>query len=109
MSSGTQIELYWTGIDAAHGGASAPPPSGANGVGSGAGTYLSDEEILGIDPPSPKGGYGGQARDRVGNVSTQGTGGPATSVGARHAVPPQPAQTPERASQEQAASAMPEC
>ena len=109
MSSGTQIELDWTGIDAAQGGASAPPPSGADGARSGAGTYLTDEEILGIDPPSPKGGYGGQAHDRVGNASTQNAGGRAASVEARHAVPLQPtAQTPERAAQEQAAFAMPE-
>jgi hypothetical protein len=120
MSSGTQIELDWTGIDATSSGVATPPASGVNDPGSGAGTYLTDEEILGIEPPSPKGGYGGQghspapdgfggqARDRVGNPGTQSSGSSATSVGAQHAVPLQPAQAPERASQEQAASAMPE-
>ena len=44
MSSGTQVDM-----DSAVGGA-----NGAAG-----GTYLTDEEILGIDPPSPKTGFGG--------------------------------------------------
>jgi hypothetical protein len=48
MSSGTQIELDWTGVDAAQGGAATPPPSGANGTGPGA--HLTDEEILGLEP-----------------------------------------------------------
>ncbi len=60
MSTGAQIEADWGALEVP-----------ANGVGAGetAGTpasgprkYVSDEEILGIDPPSPNGGYGGQAR-----------------------------------------------
>jgi hypothetical protein len=61
MSSGTQVELDWAGMDSASGAAAPPPTHGPNGVESGPGAYLTDEEILGIDPPSPKGGYGGQA------------------------------------------------
>jgi hypothetical protein len=48
MSSGTQVELDWTGIDAAQSGPVGAPPSGANGAGAGA--QLTDEEILGIEP-----------------------------------------------------------
>jgi hypothetical protein len=95
MSSGTQIDLDWTGIDAAPGGAATPPASGANGTGAGAGAYLTDEEILGIDPPSPNNGYGGQARENT-----------AESVGARHAVPLQP--TPQGETTGAAVQAMPE-
>jgi hypothetical protein len=65
MNSGTQIELDMIGTDAGQGGAATPPPSGANGAGTGAGVYPTDEEILGIDPPSPKGGYDGQARENT--------------------------------------------
>jgi len=106
MSSGAQAELDWTGIDAAQGGAAAPPASGANGAGTGTGAYLTDEEILGIDPPSPKGGYGGQALDDVGNTSAQSAGSKVASVGARHAVPLQPA--PQGDTTGAAANGMPE-
>ncbi len=91
MSSGTQVELDWTGLDATQGAATAPSSRGANGAESGPGVHLTDEEILGIDPPSPKGGYGGQASDLAGNTSTESAGITAPSVGARHAVPLQPA------------------
>src|SRR5713101_1144445 len=87
MSSGTQVDLDWTGIDAAQGGPAAPPAGGANGAGSGAGAYLTDEEILGIDPPSPKSSYGGHVLDHAEEASTQSADGMTPTVGARHAVP----------------------
>ena len=62
MSSGAQVELDWTGMDAAPGAAAPPSTLGAIVAEPKPGAYLTDEEILGIDPPSPKGGYGGQAR-----------------------------------------------
>jgi cell pole-organizing protein PopZ len=87
MSSGTQIDLDWSGVNAALSDAATPPPSGATGASTGAGTYLTDEEILGIDPPSPKGGHGGQGLDHAGNTSARNAGSGAPTVGARHAVP----------------------
>jgi hypothetical protein len=50
MSSGAQIEMDWAGHDGATGGIAAPPSSGGNGAGAGAEKYLTDEEILGIEP-----------------------------------------------------------
>src|SRR5258706_10637887 len=50
MSSGAQIEMDWAGIDVASGAVATPPVGGANGAGAGAEKYLTDEEILGIDP-----------------------------------------------------------
>jgi hypothetical protein len=50
MSSGAQIDMDWAGLDAASGGSVAPPANGANGAGAGAEKYLTDEEILGIEP-----------------------------------------------------------
>jgi hypothetical protein len=112
MSSGAQIEMDWAGIDAAPGAVAAPPVGGASGAGAAPEKYLTDEEILGIDPPSPKDGYGGQARTLVGNAATQRSADQAPSVGARHAVPLQPtAQASEQvssATQGQVASTMPE-
>ncbi len=62
MSSGTQVDLDWAGADGAQGGAAASPASATNpGTKAGA-AYLTDEEILGIDPPSPNGGFGGLGR-----------------------------------------------
>jgi hypothetical protein len=109
MSTGAQIEMDWAGLDAASGGSAAPPANGANGAGAAGEKYLTDEEILGIDPPSPKDGYGGQARERAGNASKESTGDVAP-VGARHSVPLQPANAPEASSaaQGQAAPTMPE-
>jgi len=75
MSSGTQVELDWTEVDAAPGGASTPL---ANGAGSGTGAYLTDEEILGLEPV----GVASKAQDRVAPQDDK-----AESVGARHAVP----------------------
>src|SRR5712672_2894995 len=88
MSSGAQIDMDWAGIDGAAGGAAAPPASGASGAGATAEKYLTDEEILGIDPvggststrrdviPSgarnPSGNFGGgetQQRDSSGKNS----------------------------------------
>src|SRR5258708_32685057 len=50
MSSGAQVEMNWAGLDAAPGAAATPAASGANGAGTAAEKYLTDEEILGIDP-----------------------------------------------------------
>src|SRR6266853_6298990 len=102
MSSGTQAELNWTGIDAAPGGAATSPASGA---GSATGAYLTDEEILGIDPPSPKAGYGGQALDQTEHTSTDGAGNKNATVAARHTVPLQP--TPQGDTAGAADQAMP--
>ena len=49
MSSGMQPDLDWAGTDAGAGGAAAPPASLPN-VGSAGRAYLTDEEILGIEP-----------------------------------------------------------
>ncbi len=106
MSSGAQIELDWAGADAVPGAAVKPPARGGNGAEAVPGAYLTDEEILGIDPPSPKGGYGGQAPDHVGNASTENAGGKEATVGARHAVSLQPG--PEGDTPGVAAQAMPE-
>jgi hypothetical protein len=51
MSSGTQVDLDWAGTDAGQGGAGAPPASAPNTGAAGA-AYLTDEEILGIEPNS---------------------------------------------------------
>jgi hypothetical protein len=60
MSTGAQIEADWGGLDTPANGdsglAARVAPTGKPGA------YLSDEEILGIMPPSPDGGYGGLAR-----------------------------------------------
>src|SRR6478752_1947869 len=50
MSSGTQVDLDWAGIDAGAGGTTAPPASDATDSGAGGTGYLTDEEILGIEP-----------------------------------------------------------
>src|SRR6266851_6189338 len=49
MSSGTQVDLDWAGADAGQGGAAAPPASAPN-TGAAVETFLTDEEILGIEP-----------------------------------------------------------
>lgn len=49
MSSGAQVDLDWAGADAGQGGAGAPSPS-APSTGAAGGAYLTDEEILGIEP-----------------------------------------------------------
>src|SRR5882762_7486508 len=81
MSSGTQVELDWTGVDAAPGGAATVPANGTNGAGSGTGAYLTDEEILGLEPV----GVASKKHNRVAPQDDK-----AESVGARHAVPLQP-------------------
>jgi hypothetical protein len=106
MSSGTQIDRDWTGANAAQSSSATAPPSGANGAGAGAGAYLTDEEILGIDPPSPKGGHGGQGLDHAGNTSARNAGSEAPSVGARHPTPLQT--TPQGETPGAAAQVMPE-
>jgi len=49
MSSGTQVDLDWAGADVRQGGAGATP-AGAPNAGGASGAYLTDEEILGIEP-----------------------------------------------------------
>src|SRR5882672_5363179 len=74
MSSGTQVELDWAGMDAAPGAAAPPSTLGAIVAEAKPGAYLTDEEILGIDPPSPKDGYGGQARGNSNPNAVAGAG-----------------------------------
>src|SRR6267154_875636 len=81
MSSGAQVELDWTEVDAAPGGAATVPANGTNGAGSGTGAYLTDEEILGLEPV----GVASKEHNRVAPQDDK-----AESVGARHAVPLQP-------------------
>jgi hypothetical protein len=50
MSSGTQIDLDAPSANAGQGGAATPAASGANGAGAGTKAYLTDEEILGLEP-----------------------------------------------------------
>ena len=50
MSSGTQVDLDWAEIDVGSGGTTAPPASDATDSGAGGTGYLTDEEILGIEP-----------------------------------------------------------
>ncbi len=73
MSSGTQVDLDWAGTDAGRGTAGAPGASASTNGGTNA-AYLTDEEILGIDPPSPDGGFGGLATDRVGRAEDRRDG-----------------------------------
>ena len=84
MSSGTQIELDWTGVDAGQGGAAAPARSPINVSTTSAGPYLTDEEILGITP------VGVDAK--IGNPGVE-LGEKPESVGSRHAVPLQAAES----------------
>ncbi len=70
MNSGAQIESDWTAIESAPGGTATLPSSAPNGTGAGAGAYLTDEEILGIDPPSPYNGYGGPGPNGATNEAT---------------------------------------
>src|SRR5579863_7385840 len=49
MSSGTQVDLEWAGSDTGQGGGSAPAAGAVNAGAPGA-TYLTDEEILGMEP-----------------------------------------------------------
>src|SRR5882762_642911 len=81
MSSGAQVELDWTEVDAAPGGAATVPANGTNGAGSVTGSYLTDEEILGLEPV----GVASKEHNRVAPQDDK-----AESVGARHAVPLQP-------------------
>jgi hypothetical protein len=64
MASGIRMDLDWVGTDSgadrAQSNADAAPIAAPNGAT--AGRYLTDEEILGIDAPSPDSGYGGHAR-----------------------------------------------
>jgi hypothetical protein len=76
MSSGTPVELDWAGVDAGPGGVSTPLANGTNGAGSGTGEYLTDEEILGLEPV----GIASKEHNRVAPQDDK-----AESVGARHA------------------------
>jgi hypothetical protein len=62
MSSGAQVDLDWAGTDGAQSGERTSPASAAN-TGASGGAYLTDEEILGIEPPSPNGGFGTLGND----------------------------------------------
>ncbi len=64
MSSGTQTDLDWAVIDAGNSASGAAIPGGTNGGDAKHSGFASmtDEEILGIGPPSPNGGFGGLAR-----------------------------------------------
>jgi hypothetical protein len=42
------------------------------GVDAAVGSYPTDEQILGIDPPSPKGGFGGLVREEDAPILTGG-------------------------------------
>src|SRR5690349_15327477 len=118
MSGGTEADLDWGGMDAAAPSESAPGTTGANDAKTATREFLSDEQILGIDAPSPKDGYGGPARDARSAASHRNGGERGVAAGSTenapregHAAPqPPPAEAPERASsapQAQAASAMP--
>ncbi len=73
MASGTQVDLDWAGTDSSadrvRGNATAVQVA-APAAGSAGTQYLTDEEILGIDSPSPNDGYGGQARPESARGST---------------------------------------
>ena len=80
MSSGTQVEMDWAGTDAGQGGAGAPPASASN-PGAAGRAYLTDEEILGIEPLAPIRGVGAVGdeqgtgtRARLGDAESRGTG-----------------------------------
>jgi hypothetical protein len=88
MSSGTQVDLVWAGTDAVQDGAAAPPASTPN-TGAAREAYLTDEEILGIDPPSANGGFGGRGNDNAAlsgaqqNAATR-AGAPAEATAAKN-------------------------
>src|SRR5579863_7861082 len=64
MSSGTQVDLNWAGQD----GAVAPPAAAPAGPPST--KYLSDEEILGIEPAASEQRSGGNGREDQAQEST---------------------------------------
>src|SRR5665213_1720629 len=72
MSTGTQVDRDWAGADASQGVAGGPATPSAGG--SSAAKYLTDEKILGIDPPSPKNGFGGQGPRDYDGVPLASTG-----------------------------------
>jgi len=75
MSSGTQVDLDWAG--AGQGGSGAPPASAPNSGAAGS-AYLTDEEILGMEPSAPNGGVGDDkgigARALMGDAESLGSG-----------------------------------
>jgi hypothetical protein len=87
MSSGAQADLDWAGVDSGQGSGSSVPSNaggatpGGDGLTAANRARMTDEEILGINPPSPKDGFGGLARPE------SLVGENAEPVGARHAVP----------------------
>jgi hypothetical protein len=87
MSRGTQVDLDWAGTNTEQeGGGSVPsnadgPTRGGDGLTAANTARMTDEEILGLDLPSPNGGFGGLARQDSLNDEKSET------VGARHAVP----------------------
>jgi hypothetical protein len=73
MSSATQVDLNWAGPDVAQTGAGAPLASAPN-PGAAVGAYLTDEEILGIEPVG-KFGNDNAVRTDVQQNGTTGAGG----------------------------------
>src|SRR5271169_3245717 len=104
MSSGTQVDLDWAGTDAAQGGSAAPPASALN-TGAAGGAYLTDEEILGIEPVS---GFGNDNAARTGaqQNAIAGAGGP-DEVGAAKSTQAEACATGEMPSWMQAVAADP--
>jgi hypothetical protein len=77
MSGGTQVDMDWAGTDAPGTPAASAPVTGAGG-----GTYVTDEEILGIDPPSPNGGFDGfRQAGTDGRASGKASTGSASEAG----------------------------
>jgi hypothetical protein len=70
MSSGTQVDLDWAGTEAGQVGAGAPSASAASPAATGS-AYMTDEEILGIDLPTPNGGFGGRGSDNASRTGSQ--------------------------------------
>ena len=99
MSSGTQVDMDWAGTDASQGGATNPATSAPiGGAGGGAGAagseYLSDEEILGIQPGGAFANENSarpEARQNAdatgGRVGAGGTERPPAEAGATTAAP----------------------
>ena len=63
MSTGAQIEAEWGALDVPTNVAGASDAAG--GPAGGPRRFVTDEEILGIDPPSPNNGYSGLARQNA--------------------------------------------
>src|SRR3984957_15246862 len=87
MSSGTQVDLDWAGTDSGQGGSGSPAASTSNADARGA-SYLTDEEILGIDSSLPDGGFSGGGNDHAARAAVRqdaapDPGGPAEAGAAK--------------------------